>query len=175
MNLIIKVFFIFFIFFFSEKEPIKIPWKANQKLTWADFQGKPEPRSGFVATTNSGISFSYSTTNGEALKSFNVQSYFYPKSSWYLPSQVNQHILNHEQTHFDISELHARILRKKISETTFTKNIKKEIDKIYYSVEQSRREMQQNFDAETDHSKNKDKEKQWELFVLKELKKYASK
>lgn len=174
MSFTIKFFLIFTLFFSSENDPIKIPWNANQKLTWADFQGKPELRSGYVATTNSGISFSYSTRNGEVLTNFEVHSYFYPETSWYIPSQVDQNILNHEQTHFDISELHARMLRKMISEANFTKKIKKEIDVIYKKVEISRREMQHNFDAETDHSKNKDKEKQWELYVLKELEKYES-
>ena len=100
-----------------EKE--KILWSESYKLSWADFQAKPNIGSGFVASTNSGISFSYSFSyseeKGDFDLDFTIQSNFYPTLSWYIASEVTENTLKHEQTHFDISELHARLLRKKIS------------------------------------------------------------
>ncbi|MFT4697845.1 MAG: hypothetical protein ACI9SJ_000976 [Flavobacteriaceae bacterium] len=168
---ILRFLFIFFFLFPSEVDPVKMTWSDSQKLTWEDFQGKPKLNSGYVATTNSGMSFSYSySKSGNDIDyDYKVHSYFYPETSWYIPSKVDQHILNHEQTHFDISELHARILRKKIGNTVFSENIKSEIEKLYSETEQERVAMQHQFDKESDHSKNRERELQWEAFVQKEI------
>ncbi|MCH7785424.1 MAG: DUF922 domain-containing protein [Bacteroidetes bacterium] len=158
-----------------EKE--KILWSESYKLSWADFQAKPNIGSGFVASTNSGISFSYSFSyseeKGDFDLDFTIQSNFYPTLSWYIASEVTENTLKHEQTHFDISELHARLLRKKISETIFSKNIKKEMDTFYNTIENMRKEMQLRFDNETDHSNIRNKELEWEEFVARQLKAFA--
>ena len=171
MFLILRFFIIAFFLFPSEGDPIKMAWSESQKLTWEDFQGKPNMNSGYVASTNSGLSFSYSySKRGDIIDyTYKVHSYFYPETSWYIPSQVDQNILNHEQTHFDISELHARILRRKIENTVFTDNIKHEIEKLYRETEKERVAMQHHFDKESDHSKNREGELKWEAFVQKEI------
>lgn len=174
-----KFFFIIFLFFSiiipSVNEDKKIAWNENYKLSWSDFKAASKGN-GYVASTSSGISFSYTfsfTETGEIINlDVSITSYFYPENSWFIPSEVSQYILNHEQTHFDISELHARILRKEISEATFTKNLKIEIEAIYKSIEDKRRAMQQLFDKETDHSKIKEKELEWEVVVAQQLKRY---
>lgn len=152
----------------------KIPWSKNNTLTWDDFKAEILPQSDFVASTSSGIYFTYSyNTKLDKLKyKYVVTSYFHPDKSWYNPAQVSPYILKHEQIHFDISELHARILRKEISEFQFSKNIKKEMDSLYNQIEIRRRAMQEKFDLETHHSKNKKKEKSWEKYIDTQLKKY---
>ena len=166
--------FLAFIFFFlstSQSNSEKIIWKENQKLTWNDFRGKPVRSASFVASTNTGISFqySYSISNGKVAVQYSVESTFYPVGSWYLPERVSPYILGHEQAHFDISELHARILRKNLDGRKFSKRVKSEIESIYQKVEQQRRAMQTKFDAETDHSRNKEMEIKWENFISKQL------
>ena len=44
----------------SEIDEEKIPWNEDRKLTWADFRGVPNGPLHYVASTNSGVSFSYS-------------------------------------------------------------------------------------------------------------------
>ena len=146
-------------------------WDENRKLTWADFQGRPQAGNDFVASTNSGISFSYSfrIENGKLDLDYSIQSNFYPKLSWYKRGNVSDYILEHEQTHFDISELFARKLRKKMVETGFSSNPKKEIDAIYQKNEQERRAFQNRYDAETDHSKNPEAEYIWRELVKTQL------
>lgn len=169
--MLIRLLIIVFVFFSSENDPEKMSWNENSKLTWEDFQGEPKLNSGYVASTNSGISFSYSFSIDDEKLSYDykVSSFFYPESSWYIASKVDENILNHEQTHFDISELHARILRKKIDTFVFTKNIKKEIERIYAENEEDRVAMQHLFDKESDHSKNYENEQKWETYVKKEI------
>ncbi|WP_347374864.1 DUF922 domain-containing protein [Aequorivita sp. Q41] len=160
----------------SENDSEKIIWKENQKLTWEDFQGKPVRSAAFVASTNTGISFQYSYTikNGEIKVTYSVESFFKPDGSWYIPEKVTPYILGHEQAHFDISELHARMLRKNLEGKKFSKKIKSEIERIYNAIEQKRRAMQTKFDAETDHSRNEEKEIEWEKYIAKQLADYES-
>jgi hypothetical protein len=157
--------------FSSENDKEKMQWNESRKLTWADFQGRPLGGNDFVASTNSGISFSYSfrIENGELDLNYTIQSNFYPKLSWFKPGNVSDYILEHEQTHFDISELFARKLRKKMMETGFSSNPKKAIDAIYEKNEQERRAFQNRYDSETDHSKIPEAEYRWREYVKKQL------
>lgn len=168
--------FIFSFLLFPQSDSEKMLWNENKKLTWEDFRGKPIPSASFVASTNTGINFqySYSLKNDEVSVEYSVASFFYPEKSWFQPGKVTQHILNHEQGHFDISELHARILRKNLDGKNFSKKIKSEIEAIYRQVEQKRRAMQVKFDAETDHSRNENKEILWEKDIAKQLQQYES-
>lgn len=159
-----------------EVEIDKIEWSENKKLTWADFRG-PRTKSGsYVASTASGISFSYShqETNGKIDYDYTIACHFYPDDSWYDAAHASDYILKHEQTHFDISELHARKLRKQISEARFSKQVKAEIRALYEATEVERRVMQSLFDSESDHSKNKTEEYRWETFVEQQLKVYEN-
>ncbi|MCF6308550.1 MAG: hypothetical protein L3J09_11430, partial [Flavobacteriaceae bacterium] len=45
--------------FISEEE--KIPWSEDYQLTWADFKSPTAHGSGFVASTSSGIAYSFSS------------------------------------------------------------------------------------------------------------------
>ena len=166
--------FLFSFFLFPQDNSEKIFWKENQKLTWEDFTGKPLRSASFVASSNTGISFrySYSIKNGDIDVNYSVESFFEPTGSWYLPERVNPYILQHEQAHFDISELHARILRKNLEGRKFSKNVKSEIERIYQEVEQKRRAMQTKFDAETDHTRNDEKEAFWQKYIANQLAAY---
>lgn len=159
----------------SETDPEKMPWSETRKLTWADFQGTPNRSEDFVASTNSGISFSYSISNRDGAYGFHytVLSNFYPKDSWYRPESASEYILKHEQTHFDISELYARKLRKILHTITVDSNVKTLVDSLYGEIEQQRRAMQSRYDKESDHSKNTAGEQKWRQFVAEELQKYS--
>lgn len=157
-----------------DNDTVKLQWTEGKQLTWEDFQGIPNVGADYVASTNSGISFSFSyqVSDGEMTMEYEVLSNFYPKLSWFKPTKVSDYILKHEQTHFDITELFARKLRKAMAETSFSNNPKKEVNAIYDQVERARRKFQNQYDAETDHSKNKSAELQWRLLVAQELQKY---
>lgn len=174
MKLIGTIIILFFTFFSSENDNVKIEWNESKRLTWADFQGHPQGAADYVASTNSGISFSfsYSEKNGKRNLEYTVKSNFYPKLSWYKPDLVSEYILKHEQAHFDISELYARILRKKLSEANFSENLKEEIEQIYEGNEMERRATQNKFDDETDHSKIPENEYKWRKYIAEQLELY---
>lgn len=154
----------------------KILWSESQPLQWEDFRGKPDHNAGFVASTHTGIHFSYSFTinqKKEVKVAYTVESFFNREKSWFIPDLVTPHILNHEQAHFDITELYARILRKRLSEKKFTSKIKTEIEQIYRATEKERIAMQRRFDKETDHSRNEEKEWAWETQIAQQLADYG--
>ncbi|HAT64832.1 MAG TPA: DUF922 domain-containing protein [Flavobacteriaceae bacterium] len=170
MNIIILLLLPFFGIISSFEEE-KIAWDANRPLTWEDFRGVPNRADSFVASTNSGISFSFSFSerNGVANIQYTVVSNFYPDLSWYRPERVTQYILEHEQTHFDISELHARKLRNALSSLSHDRDFKEKAEAIYNRLEAERRAMQTQYDKESDHSNVKEMEYQWRTKVAQEL------
>lgn len=154
----------------SEEE--KIVWQEDRKLDWTDFRGIPNAADTFVASTNSGVSFAFSIKESESgvEVDYTVLSNFYPALSWYRPQRVNAYILAHEQTHFDISELFARKLRKKLASIEDPRQFKELADKYYNENEFERREMQRRYDEESDHSNIESKEYEWREFVKDQLK-----
>lgn len=170
MKLLIPI--IMFTLLIQTEKDSRIIWSQSEKLNWSDFLGTPNPATPFAASTNTGIAFQYKYTldsSSKVVVDFTVESFFDKDKSWYFPHLIDDHILQHEQTHFDISELHARILRKRLSERRFTKNVENEIQTIYTRVEEQRVAMQRRFDAETNHSQNFKKEEHWRTLVAKQL------
>ena len=184
---IILIIFIFIISFGFRKETImnkqkdtksEIIWKPNVRLTWGSFQGKPDTLSEFAASTKAGMYFRYST------QGFNLNlefpAYFNKLESW-TKNRVSNAVLRHEQIHFDIIELGARQLRKECLELE-TKDMllskaKEEITQLYYKYDKVNRELNAQFDKETDHGGIYSKEAEWEEKIpleLKTLNKYTS-
>jgi len=158
----------------SEEE--KIIWNEDRKLTWEDFQGVPSGPTDFVASTNSGVSFSFSykERNGVGTINYKVASNFYPALSWYRSTRVNSYILEHEQLHFDISELCARKLRKALSEIPKDRDFKANSEAVYQANEAHRRELQEQYDSDSDHSNVKEEEYKWRTFIATQLREYES-
>jgi hypothetical protein len=156
----------------AQEEDERMGWVENA-LTWENFQAAPDPDSPFSANTSSGISYSWSLKTSVLGKEyhFEVESFFNPHRSW-VKGSASAHLLAHEQLHFDITELHARKLRKALTEFDFKKSreVKPALQKIYQDVEKQRALMQQKFDRETRHSMNKEAQLEWQNYVAEELK-----
>ena len=145
------------------QEEEAILWNPEQRLTWANFKAEPPKNSEIAATTASGLSYQFSTTekNGKYELDYIVSTYFYPDRSWYQANICDEVILSHEQLHFDISELYARKMRKIMDNTTFTKNVKAEVKAIYREINKELAEFQQVYDRETNYSRNIEQQLSW--------------
>jgi len=155
---------------FSQEEET-IPWNTDRKLQWEDFKGRPFKTAWAAAVTASGITYEFSSTetDGKLALDIEISTHFYPAESWFQPDLVNGVILSHEQLHFDISELFARKMRKKVAETTFTSNVKAEIKKIYRDILKELSAFQKKYDFETNFSRNIEKQLQWNQEIQKAL------
>ena len=89
-------------------------------LTWADFKGKPPSNAGVVAAETA-----YTIIHGVRCAGtkfeYRVVAAFRPNESWVRHALLktptdSARALRHEQTHFDLSEVHARRLRRYFSE-----------------------------------------------------------
>lgn len=149
----------------------KIHWNKDRPLKIADFKAIPPDGLDYEANTNSGISYSwtYATNTGEQVLEYEVMSNFYPNLSWIRDVEDEDYLLAHEQVHFNISELHARKLRKLLSEYVIGRMVRRDLKTLYTKVESQRMAMQEKFDKETDHSRIKEQEFRWRKFILKEL------
>jgi len=165
--------FITILFVGSITNEESMTWNETTKLTWTDFKAQPDSTSDAVALTASGITFGYSVkTSGERIVSFSttVESHFYPNKSWYLKDKSNIHILGHEQLHFDITELYARKFRQQLGKLEVNQNVKEQMNKLHIAIDEAVNETQKRYDLQTNHSMNVEKQKEWEVFIEKELK-----
>ncbi len=145
-------------------EPVRIVWSATRRLTRADFQGRANPGERMSSLTSSNINA------GAACRDFvftgTVQATFDPKTSWLRePAKATDALLRHEQLHFDLTEVHARLLRQKLVVYQARVNCEKlqpgfnNLTKLVYAAwdkEQSR------YDQETNHGLNAERQAYWE-------------
>ena len=87
-----------------EKE---ILWNPNRKLKVRDFKGSTLDKP-YVAATNTYFGYSTSVKSEENLVIVEVDTYFDCELSYFKNNKNQSLVLNHEQLHFDITELYAR-------------------------------------------------------------------
>ncbi|MGB5821164.1 MAG: DUF922 domain-containing protein [Saonia sp.] len=150
-----------------------ILWNAEQKLSWKDFKADPPKGGPAAAVTASGITYQFSSTlkGNEIALDFKVSTFFYPNKSWYKPELCDTVVLGHEQLHFDISELFARKMRKRLGETKFSKQIKAEVRAIYKKILRELSDFQNRYDTETNFSRNREQQFLWNKKVQEALRK----
>lgn len=151
-----------------------INWRANYKLKWQDFQGKPDTNSIYSAVSNPVIKYKLRADED----GFNVEVFCYLiKGNSWARYKTNDTLLKHEQGHFDIAELFARKLRKLFSEYKFNyKTVGTDIEKIFVVNKKERTRVDLLYDKETNFSKNSKKQFYWNNKIkaeLLKLKKYS--
>ncbi len=161
---------VLFTFSIQAQEP-RILWEPTTRLEWSDFRAEPPASQRIAATTASGISYHYSATGtrrGYTLD-FQVDTFFYPEKSWYHPEICDSVILSHEQLHFDIAELYAREFRRRLSARTFSNAVKSEVRSMFKEINQELSEFQQRYDQETDFSRDREAQMQWNRRISERL------
>jgi Bacterial protein of unknown function (DUF922) len=151
-----------------------IKWSTAKKLTWNDYKGTPQTNADAAASTATYLSMEYSVKDNKL--SFIVSGAFNKNKSWVLVK--NDHILSHEQGHFDIAEVFARKLYKTLSEYKFNKRTyQKDMAKIYNTINKEKEAAQNKYDKETDYSRNKTAQAEWLIKIknmLKEVEAFAN-
>ena len=154
-----------------------IEWNDAKKLSWADFKGPKQTDSDAAAVTASGITFTYSVRKTDnRITDFDAQAeaYFYTEDSWYIEDRCNDHILAHEQLHFDITELHVRIFRYRLTRLQVSQNIKAQLNTLHKAVNKELADMQSQYDTQSQNSINKEEQAKWAAYVTENLKKFEA-
>lgn len=103
-----------------------ILWQENKKLKIQDFKAdnkdtvKVNQQQFLGAISAIRIEYSSFQRNKNSVPDFSIKTYFDPNGSWMLLK--NDYVLQHEQIHFDLTELYARKMRKSV-ESLRQKNI----------------------------------------------------
>lgn len=151
---------------FPTKEKESINWRKRRLITWADFKGTPLETAPNAAMTSTSI-----LINFNAYKTgfqFNLTCVFYPEKSWTKVS--SEHILGHEQGHFDISELFTRKLHKALKEYRFReKTVDVDIKSIYEHIAKEQAAYQSLYDQQTNYSRNPPEQSAWQSKIISEL------
>ncbi len=152
----------------------EIVWHSNHKLKWTDFKGRPERSQPYEAISFCSIESKVSQLNNEA--EFEMIAKFDKTKSW-TKTDTSAHILNHEQRHFDITEIYTRKIRKAISDKPLTMNdYYEQFKEIHTKYLREVDSCQNSYDLETNHSKNKLQQKLWDRKIemqLDSLKNYS--
>lgn len=163
----------------TEKEPSTILWTNNYKLKWDDFQGKQDSlRKNIEEESMIKTRIEVTTKISKSSIEFQTPCYFEKANSWTI-NDSSLTLLNHEQLHFDITEIFARELRKKLSTIKFTsnQNLKNKVKELYHKINSASIEFQHKYDKETNHSKNKSQQLIWNeriQDILKNTSDYSS-
>lgn len=151
----------------SEEE--LLDWSSSRRLTWNDYKASPDPDSDAAASTTSYLAIEYKITSNSF--GYKIQSRFSKTRSWGLHKTA--YILGHEQGHFDIAEVFARKLNKKMSEYRFDKKTyQKDLNKIYHDILDEKEKIQNDYDKETNHSIKKGQQEEWLKKIAKMLEEY---
>lgn len=103
-----------------------ILWQENKKLKIQDFKAdnkdtvKVNQQQFLGAISAIRIEYSSFQRNKNSVPDFSIKTYFDPNGSWMLLK--NDYVLQHEQIHFDLTELYARKMRKSV-ESLRQKNV----------------------------------------------------
>ncbi len=135
-------------------------WEASRKLRWADFLGMPDEHTIFGARTFTALRYKlYDNDTGCRVV---VRCIFLKMMSWRSDKDTTTYALQHEQGHFDISELYARKLRKAFGEYHYVKrSVHHDVAAIFEQICAEKTAFNNLYDKETIHSLNRVKQQEW--------------
>jgi hypothetical protein len=148
-----------------------ILWNSAYKIQWQDFKGSPQGGVTLKAMTYSTIQLETSKIDASGV-ALTVTASFIKSKSWRKKeADANSNLLTHEQKHFDITEIYARKMRKKLSETKFTnpKQAQQVIQRLYSETFNESAAEQKKYDTETNHSINTAAQEKWNASIEAEL------
>ncbi len=136
-----------------------IVWSKHHDLKWRYFKARPDRKNNADALSD--ISIFYQISTAKRFAKFMVACYFYPCGSWVKVAPTSR-LLQHEQTHFDIAEYHKRLLMKEVMNHQYTAgNLNSSVEEFGKMITDLRALMDNEYDLETAHSVNEDKQREW--------------
>jgi hypothetical protein len=165
-----------------------VVWKENLDFSWDYFLSKRKPSKNESVAASISVGLSSSTKIREKKNTIicYIQTYLDKKRSWsiycgkkkhLINSLKSKYLLNHELVHFHIGEIYSRECRKLIAgiQANSFEEAKKDIERIIAEISDKRLAEHNKYDEETEHSKNEEKQAEWDKKVaerLKELEQY---
>jgi len=139
---------------------------SYHQVNWSEFQEDCPECEEMIAVAHSGLDVRIFPFNqiGDTCK-IKICAVFFEKNSWVNKLYANEYLLNHEQRHFDIFEIGARLIRRELVNKTYASfsAFWKDADNLVYKV---RKEFVITttalYDKETNHSANLQQQNIWD-------------
>lgn len=167
--------------FLEKDKPIKITiqesdyisWDKDYKLTWDDFKGKNDSDQEYAATTWTIVKRNQTGLLEDKIF-LTVNNFFLKEQSWVKEVSKNEELLRHERLHWDITEYFTRKLRKIYTEHQSLSINDSYIffNKEYDDMLEEENIFQNQYDEETNFSRDKEKQDEWENKIEGLLKEY---
>ena len=155
-----------------------IEWTANRKLIWEDFKGSPKTisNSNSAAQTYCGFGFQTNYVTILTKTKIFVTTTFTCNLSWVRPDQKDRlDLLEHEQGHFNLCEIYARQLRRKLQEKKLTVfNLNTDANIIFKDVYALYLDRQELYEKETNYGLYRPKQIEWTNTISSELDELSS-
>jgi len=151
--------------------------QPHRTLTVNDFRGTPRANNrGVVAYTNCTIDFKYqvSRENGNYILNCIVTMNMNHDRSWIDRSRITSQpmlaeILKHEQGHYTIAYLEQQEVLRQMGRTRFTANYRNEAMNLFDRIDAKYRQLNIDYDEDTEHSVNKQQQHSWDVYFAKRL------
>jgi hypothetical protein len=150
----------------SKEKNSELLWDEGHKLEWQDFRGTINPKSRADAAAT--VSIRAMPYKKNRALHYHVDAVFIRDHSWCKSPSTD--LLAHEQLHFDIAELYARKIRRKISDykRLGIKDVKM-YNKAIQEILTESNEADMRYDRETVHGAIAKRQTNWEEMVRLEL------
>lgn len=139
-------------------------YSANRPLIYEDFRARARPGGRFAASIFSSFSFDVESEIVRGILEVKIISkvFMLKDQSWVRGESKNEYTLNHEQRHFDITQIVTERLKKKIQSLEIYPD---EYDSVinYYYLEAFREmnQLQDLYDKETRHGIDRAAQERW--------------
>jgi hypothetical protein len=151
----------------TSKAADKLTWSETRRLTWDDFKGNPEVANTHHALTAANLAVDAGCANSKI--TYDVKCVFLPEESW-SKNKNSAALLKHEQLHFDLTEVHARLLRKNLKTLgNDCSNLKINLSAKVSAAFTEWKAEQNMFDESSNHGLNKEQEIIWEKNINQRL------
>lgn len=149
-----------------------IYYSNSRPLVWNDFKGVPDNNSRAAAVTASGFGYKADMKNSGNGGQINigVYCYFTKQNSWVKPGRTLDHILTHEQNHFNISYIAANIFIEKLKELKLTPaNLNTVLPRLYKECYDTLNKMQDDYDGQTKNGQLTEIQDKWNKYITQKL------
>lgn len=150
-------------------------YSVNRPLIWDDFRDIPR-NDVYAAEVFAGFGFDERTTVKDGILHVTlVSKVFLPKSaSWVRAGYKHDHVLNHEQRHFDIAKIIAERFKRKVLSATLTlSNYEGFLGPEYLEALREMNKLQTQYDTETGHGRILTVQDDWNRKIDNELRSFG--
>lgn len=145
----------------------QVTWSLSRRLTWEDFKAQPDTENPHHALTAANLAVNAKCKDNQY--TYVVNCVFLPGQSW-SKNKRSDKLLVHEQLHFDLTEVHARQLRRDLQSLNCS-TIKTNLNTVVADAFKKWKEEQYLFDQACKHGLNKEEQYVWAADIANRLEK----